>query len=118
MELVERLRAIRESYVEYYRRALASMRDKGVECAAEVWVKPNIKPGEPAPPELLCIDIMQTSGEGALTMVTAGPPPASPSQTMWIRDVPVTLYSPAWENMFFWLRRSDPDWSAFDPWKR
>ncbi|HEX4124350.1 MAG TPA: DUF1444 family protein, partial [Tepidisphaeraceae bacterium] len=32
-------------------------------------------------------------------------------------DVPVTMYAAAWENLFVWLRRPDPDWSALEPWK-
>ncbi|HEX4124851.1 MAG TPA: hypothetical protein VHY37_09020, partial [Tepidisphaeraceae bacterium] len=80
MDVVARLGAIRETYVEFFRHNLAELRDKGVDCAAEVWVEPHVRPGQPAMPERICIDILQGGDDQKMIMVTGAAPVASPVQ--------------------------------------
>jgi hypothetical protein len=113
------LRKLRRDYVEWYRSALRSKRQQGAECKAEVWVTPNVPPGQSRPPHPLCVDILtREQDRQAMMMVARNSDAGALAGTMFIRDVPIKVYAPIWEDFIVWLRHADPDWAALDEWRK
>ena len=119
MSAIEHLIQMREAYVDYFRSALQEHRAKGAICTPEVWVNLNCDPGEDTPMDQLCIDIVADSDEGAANVcITSGPPePSGVIETLSIGSTAVKIYKSTWDTLSVWVRHSDPDWHALEPWK-
>jgi hypothetical protein len=112
------LQDAREKYVRYFRGALRAKRNEGLTCTAEVWVQPNAPPGQRAPKNPLCIDIMTDGGDKpGMVMVNSGAIQGPLIETIRIKEVPVKVYALAWEDFAIWFKHDDPDWEKLDPWK-
>lgn len=116
---IEYLGGLREQYLGQYRNVLRTKREEGVECTAEVWVEPNVPPGQPRPPHPLCIDILVQASDGPAMVMVSDPANEGPRiDTMRVVDVPVKVYSTRWEDLAVWFRCPELDFSALEPWQR
>ncbi|HTW94917.1 MAG TPA: DUF1444 family protein [Tepidisphaeraceae bacterium] len=119
MNVSEYLQGARQSYVEWFRSALRSKREEGVECHPEIWLQPNLGAGDQRPPHPLCVDIMiRQNDQPSMVMMMRGSEIAPLTGTMYVRDVPIRVYAPAWEDFAVWAKLRDPDWAALDPWRK
>ena len=119
MDVLEYLQGARDEYLEFYRSALRSLRDKGVSCTPEVWIQPNVKPGQPSLPRAICVDILVQKGEKPeMTMVARGSSQGSIVGTTRVGNVDVKVYQVAWETFPVWVKIENPDWTLLEPWQK
>jgi hypothetical protein len=119
MDTAAYLRDIREQYISFYRSVLKEKRQRGIQCSTEVWVEPNVPPGERKPPHPLCIDILESQGDKQeMAMVGANESiEGALIGTMQVGTVPVKVYAAVWDALPVWLQHPDPDWTVLEPWK-
>lgn len=119
MKGIEYLRQAREEYLERYRRVLHAKREEGADCTVEVWVEPNVPPGQPRMPHPLCIDILVKGADGpSMARVSDLSGEGSLIDTIQIGAAPARIYATRWEDMAAWFRSADPDWSRLELWQK
>jgi hypothetical protein len=116
------LRQAREKYVTHYRETFRAQRAEHAPngmCAAEVWIMPNVPPGEPRPPHPLCVDILTGEKERPTMVMVAGEAiEGALMGTLQIGPSTVKVYAAIWEDFPVWFRLTDPDWALLEPWQR
>src|SRR4051812_1231320 len=118
MDVSEYLHQIREKYVSRYREVLRENREQFGECTAEVWVTPNVLPGEVGPPHPLCVDIIyQVDGKSQMVLLAGEEVAGGLIGIVSVGNVAVKVFEAVWEAFPVWICHGDPDWAALEPWQ-
>ena len=118
MDAKEYLGQRRDAYIEKYRELINTKHDEGAEPCAEVWVQPNVPPGEQGPAHPLCVDVMITrDGRQEIVMLTSEDAAEGPRVAVTrVGELDVNIYPLYWEVFPVWIAHKNPDWSVLKPW--